>query len=147
MNEQTITLLSGLVALLSALFTGILAVRKTQADKDNALALSDRQQNVELTKNLQKQNQDQEQRITKLTTQMEAMQKMNSDLMVKVTYLETDKRVWDSERATWHKERMLFEEERREWQEEKNKLVQKIHTMEQQIRKLEGNSYNDNNYS
>lgn len=147
MNESTITLLSGLIALLSALVTGYLAVRKTQADKDNALALSDRQQNVELTKNLQKQNQDQEQRITKLTSQMEAMQKMNSDLMVKVTYLETDKRVWDSERATWHKERLLFDEERREWQEEENKLVQKIHTMEQQIRKLEGKTEDNEYYS
>lgn len=144
MNEQTVTVISGLIALISAIVTGFLAYRKTKSEQDITLALSDRNQNVELVKNLQVNNGELEKSFKDLIFKFQELQASNAEMRVKVVFLENYKEQWQKERDIWQKERenwqgerSSFEKERRDWIKERDSWEDERIDLMNRIKELE----------
>lgn len=152
-NEPIFTIISTLLAILSTLAAGFLALKKTKSEKDNTLALSDRSQNVALVEQIQKQNIMLSTKVTDFENKLQEVLSSNAELRVKVTILETQKEqwqkerdIWQKERESWQTERAHFEQERREWIREKDSwederidLTARIKELEHKLSRLESN--------
>ncbi len=155
-NDPIFTVISTLLAILSTLVAGYLALRKNKSEKDITLALSDRNQNVALVEQIQKQNIMLSTRVTDLETKLQEVLSSNAELRVKVTILETQKEqwqkerdIWQRERESWQIERAHFEQERRDWIREKDSwederidLTARIKELEQKLSRIENNAKN-----
>ncbi len=153
-NDPIFTVISTLLAILSTLVAGYLALRKNKSEKDITLALSDRNQNVALVEQIQKQNIMLSTRVTDLETKLQEVLSSNAELRVKVTILETQKEqwqkerdIWQRERESWQIERAHFEQERRDWIREKDSwederidLTARIKELEQKLSRIENNA-------
>ena len=145
-NEQIFTIISTLLAILSTLAAGYLALRKSKSERDNTLALSDRNQNVTLVEQIQKQNFMLSTRVTDLENKLQEVLSSNAELRVKVTFLEAQKEQWQKERESWQAERVHFEQERRDWMRERDswederiELTKRIRELETKLSRIENN--------
>ena len=143
-NDPIFIIISTLLAILSTSVAGYLALKKNKTEKDNALALSDRNQNVALVEQIQKQNLMLSTRVTDLENKLQEVLASNAELRVKVTFLETQKEqwqkerdIWQRERESWQVERAHFEQERRDWIREKDSWKDERIDLTARIRELE----------
>lgn len=152
-NDPIFIIISTLLAILSTSVAGYLALKKNKTEKDNALALSDRNQNVYLVEQVQNQNLMLTTRVTDLESKIQDILATNAELRVKVTILETQKEqwqkerdIWQRERESWQVERAHFEQERRDWIREKDSwederidLTARIKELESKLSRIESN--------
>lgn len=156
--QQLTTIVSSLIALISAVFTSYMAVRQKRKEKDNTLEISDREQNRELVKNLQESDKRKQVKIDEMESRMaelyeicQTLTKENVEFKSKLVYYETQRDTWQHERDAWQSERELWQAERRQheqekkiwekereaWHVERRELVTQIRNLEAQIQDLE----------
>jgi chromosome segregation ATPase len=156
--QQVTSIISGLIALTSALFTSYMAMRQKKKEKDGQVEISDREQNRELVKNLQDSDKYKQAKIDEMETKIsdlyetcQNLVKENSDFKARLVNYELQKDAWQRERDTWQSEReiwqverrqheqekKLWEKEREAWHVERRELVTQIRNLEAQIQDLE----------
>jgi chromosome segregation ATPase len=156
--QQITTIISSLIAFISAVVTSHVAIKQRRKDKESQVELSDREQNRELVKNLQEADKhkqskldEMECKIVELYESCQSLFKENSEFRAKLTNYESQKDAWQRERDAWQSERELWQTERREheqekkiwekdrqaWHIERRELVAQIRNLESQIQELE----------
>lgn len=144
MNNELVAIISAIIALLSGIMTGYLALKKTHSEQENTLALSDRNQNVELVKNLQNSNTETEKELRVVVARLQELQTACAEMRVKMMLLDAQKEAWQKEREAWQKERDIwqkdrngFEKERSDWSFERSELTRRIKELERKLSQLE----------
>lgn len=156
--QQITSVISGLIALASAVFTSYMAAKQKKKEKDAHVEISDREQNRELVKNLQESDRKKQEKIDEMDSRIlelyasyQSLLKENTEVNKKLSSYEAQKETWQRERETWQGERENWQAERRQhelekktweiereaWHTERKELVAKIKNLESQIQDLQ----------
>jgi chromosome segregation ATPase len=141
------SIIASILSILGIIFSGIMYVRKKNADTDNKNEESDRAQNVELVKNLQVSDQkkqknidEMQHRIEDLYAGMQTVLRENVEIKAELAYYKSQREVWQRERdvwqrerETWQRERSQYDFERANWHAEKQDLTRKVNDLETQL--------------
>lgn len=156
--QQITSIVSGLIALASAVFTSYMAMKQKKKEKDNSIEISDREQNRELVKNLQDSDKHKQAKIDEMEEKMaelyalcQSLLKENTEFKLRLVNYENQRDAWQRERDAWQSERELWQTERRQhdqeksnwiqertaWHTERKELVAQIKILEFQVQELE----------
>lgn len=125
-DSTWIAVVSSIIAIISVVVTGLLALAQRRTDSNASLALSDRQQNRAAFDNLSKDLDTMQTKYDSLSAKFEAVAADNAKLLAQVAVANLQREQWQHEREQWQKERESWQKEREEWAKERAILLIEI---------------------